>query len=178
MPDDYERYCFDSFYGKVCTEDQALTWSKKGNVAVMENGAATSGEGVWGAFYKSVNESKEATVLCAQYYTPDEEHAGQELYRPKLIFYYVKYHGETLDYDRFRVMARNSRGTYDSVDERVYDYMLRFTGQDLETPGFGNYDVFVLTDDSTLTWEDVKKGLESYPKPAKDFVVVYCDIYD
>ena len=112
----YNKEIYEEFVrSKVCTEDQALEWSKDHSIVVFENGVCTSGEGFWGGFYKSVNEGNNVFVMMSKYYTPDEEHAGEELYRPRLIFYFIEYRN-SFDND-FRLLYRNSRGNYSTVEE-------------------------------------------------------------
>ena len=178
LTDDHDRFCRDSFSGKICTEDQALEWSKKSNVVVIENKVCTSGEGFRGAFVKAVNEGTKVSALCAQYYTPDEEHAGMELYKPKLIFYYIEYRGDYWGDGCFKVKYRNSRGYYESVKEREYDCLLHFYGRNQEPAEYANYDVYVLANDKTLTWEEVKESLEGYPYPDKEeYCIIFCDMF-
>ena len=171
---DYNQEIYEEFVrSKVCTEDQALEWSKDHSIVVFENGVCTSGEGFWGGFYKSVNEGNKAFVMMSKYYTPDEEHAGQELYRPKLIFYFIVFNGE----DSFRLQYRNSRGSYDSIKQIDYRYLLRFCGGNEESSEYDYYDVYVLTNKKYLTWEDVQKGFADYPYPSEDFCIVYSEVY-
>ena len=171
---DYNEETFRQYFrNQVCTEDQALKWSKDHSTAVFENGVCTSGEGFWGGFYKSFNEGNKAFVMVSKYYTPDEEHAGQELYRPKLIFYFIVFNGE----DSFRLQYRNSRGSYDSIKQIDYRYLLRFCGGNEESSEYDYYDVYVLTNKKYLTWEDVQKGFADYPYPSEDFCIVYSEVY-
>ena len=173
---DYNRDTYREFFtSKRCTEDQALEWSKGHSVVVFENGVCTSGEGFWGGFNNSANEGNDAFVMLAKYYTPDEEHAGQELYRPRLIFYFIEYRTFS-DFD-FCLYFRNSRGNYSTVEERYYHYLLHFYGKNTEPSEYAYYDVYVLSNDKDLTWEDVKKGMADYPYPGENFCIVYSELY-
>ncbi len=173
---DYNRDTYKEFFtSKRCTEDQALEWSKDHSIVVFENGVCTSGEGFWGGFNKSANEGNDAFVMLAKYYTPDEEHAGQELYRPRLIFYFIEYRTYS-DFD-FCLYFRNSRGNYSTVEERYYHYLLHFYGKNTEPSEYAYYDVYVLSNDKDLTWEDVQKGMADYPYPGENFCIVYSELY-
>ena len=171
---DYSEDIYREFFtSKCCTEDQALEWSKAHSIVVFENSVCTSGEGFWGGFCKSASEDKRCSVMCAKYYTPDEEHAGQELYRPKLIFYFIEYYGD----GSFKLSYRNSRGNYSTVESKSYHQLLRFCGRNDESSGYAYYDVYVLSNTKDLTWEDVQKGFSDYPYPSEDFCIVYTEMY-
>ena len=173
---DYNKEIYEEFVRtKVCTEDQALEWSKDHSIVVFENGVCTSGEGFWGGFYKSVNEGNNVFVMMSKYYTPDEEHAGEELYRPRLIFYFIEYRN-SFDND-FRLLYRNSRGNYSTVEETRYRHLLRFYGRNDESSEYAFYNVFVLSNNKDLTWEDVQKGISDYPYPSENFCIVYQELY-
>ena len=172
LPDGYDEFCKNAFKSSVCSEEQAVTWSKSNNVVVFEDSSCASGEGLWGAFCKMVTAGAKTSILCAHYYSEDKEHQGEYQYRAQVIFYYIYFDGED-----FTVTARNCR-SYNAEEPESYKYLLRFKGTNPDTEERAYYNFYVLTDNKSLTWEDIVKSQEN-PGSADqpDYKIVYKDMY-
>jgi hypothetical protein len=55
--------------------------------------------------------------------------------------------------------------------------LLRFYGRNDESSEYAFYNVFVLSNNKDLTWEDVQKGISDYPYPSENFCIVYQELY-
>ena len=172
LPDGYEDFCKSAFWHKVCDEKKALTWAKNYDVVVFEDSFCTAGEGLWGAFCEAVTEGKRATILCAHYYSEDENHPGEVLYRAKMIFQLICFDGV-----EFRISTRNSR-SYNSETEEIYKYLLRFNGENPETAEYTYHNVFILANNSSITWDDIMEDPESLQSSDElKYIIVYEDMY-
>jgi hypothetical protein len=172
FPEGYEDFCKSAFWHKICDEKKALTWAKDYDVVVFEDSFCTSGEGLWGAFCEAVTEGKRATILCAHYYSEDENHPGEVLYRAKMIFQLIYFDGV-----EFRISTRNSR-SYNSETEEIYKYLLRFNGENSETAEYIYHNVFILANNSSITWDDIMEDPESLQSSDElKYIIVYEDMY-
>ena len=151
----------DSLFQTVCSADEALKLAKKTDTVVFEQQGCTSGREVWDSFFRSVSNGKPASVLCAHYFVLDKERISEELYEeeeneyPKLFFYYVEYDGK-----EYHIKTRES--TKETPDDReTFQNLLHLTGEAPETALYSAYDRYVLTDEPSITWEDIEAGLYS-----------------
>ena len=151
-----ERYAL-----KVCSADEALEWAKDTDTVVFEDGALTSGGGVWDDFYAAVGKNTPASVLLAHYYTLDEERVSSELYArekdnyPVLFFCLVEFDGE-----EYSFTVRDSKGM-ETDHKGSFKYLLHFSGDNPPTARYDTYDAYVLVDDPTATWEGIWEGIYS-----------------
>lgn len=165
-----------SLFDTVFTADEALDASKDGSVVVFEDMKCTSGKELWDAFYQTVSQGKSASVLCAHYYTLDEDRVSQELYEaekdlyPMLFFYLLEYDG-----DLFTVTVRQS--TENEIEHKdSFPYLMHYTGEAPAQASFSSYDYYVLVNDQTLTWNDIVVGLIS-SQLNTDADLGHCRIY-
>ena len=166
-----ERYAL-----KVCSADEALEWAKDTDTVVFEDGALTSGGGVWDDFYAAVGKNTPASVLLAHYYTLDEESVSSELYAsekdnyPVLFFYLVEFDGE-----KYSFTVRFSDDT-ETDHEGSFKYLLHFSGDAPSTANFDSYDAYALVDDPTATWDGIWDGVASSQFGAGyEHFFVYCN---
>ncbi len=151
----------EEIFQKVCSADEALELARNSDAVVFETQGCTSGKNVWDTFYEAVNSKSPASVLCAHYYVLDKEHVSEELYEeekdqyPKLFFYLLSYDGK-----EFSVKTRES--TVEALDSQdTFPYLRHFTGEAPSTARFDSYDLYVLTEHPTVTWEEIEAGLIS-----------------
>ena len=77
LPEDYDSFCAEAFNENFCSADAALDWARENDVVVIEGLACTSGRAVWNTFYLKTEAGKPASVLCAYYYTLDEDQVAK-----------------------------------------------------------------------------------------------------
>ena len=146
----------DQVFGVVCSEDDALEWAKQGNAVTFENLKCTAGKNLWDSFYQSVCDGKPASILCANYYTQDQEFMnGEKDQYPRLFFRMVAYDGNV-----FTVKTRACTEETLEQDD-AFDYLLHFTGEAPRQAAYLAYDVYVLVDDPDATWDGIVWGLLS-----------------
>jgi len=146
----------DQVFGVVCSEDDALEWAKQGNAVTFEDLKCTAGKNLWDSFYQSVCDGKPASILCANYYTQDQEFMnGEKDQYPHLFFRMVAYDGNV-----FTVKTRACTEETLEQDD-AFDYLLHFTGEAPRQAAYLAYDVYVLVDDPDATWDGIVWGLLS-----------------
>ena len=146
----------DRVFGVVRSADDALEWAKQGNAVTFEDLKCTAGRDLWESFYQSVCDGKPASVLCANYYTQDQEYMEGEKDRyPHLFFRMVSYDGEI-----FTVKTRACTEETLEQDD-AFDYLLHFTGEAPRQAAYLAYDAYVLVDDPNATWDGIVWGLLS-----------------
>ena len=159
-----EEDAFDpgaAFPEKVCSADEALSWAESQPVVVRRDSDCSSGSEIWDAFYGSVQAGKPASVLCADYYTLDDQNIDPELYEaekdqyPVLFFTLVEYDGSSITYQ----CRCSSEETLDSED--TFKYLLYLPNDMPETAKYRHSDSYVLTDDDSVTWEQIIESMVS-----------------
>lgn len=129
---------------------------------------------MWDAFCRAVDSGEAASVLCAHYYTLDREHVSEEYYEeekehyPQLFFCRVEYDGSS-----FTVTIRESTEKEPETHEN-YRYLRHFTGDAPAQAAYSSYDYYVLTDDDTVTWEDIFYSMVS---SQSDALIRHCTVY-
>ena len=165
----------EKLFNTVDTAADALAKAHMGSAAVFENMMCTSGQELWDEFVESTDKGEPASILCAYYYTLDEENISPELYEeekdnyPQLFYYLVEYDGES-----YTVTVRMS-SEKEPESKREYKYMNHYTGDAPATASFKTYDYYVLVDDPEVTWEDIEKGM--YSSQSGDWID-HCTIYE
>lgn len=173
------RYAGDRLFGTVCTADDGLEAAKNAGAVVVEDMKCTSGKENWNLFYSEVCDGVPSTVLCAEYYTLDKEHTGAELYEeikdqyPMLFFVLLDYDGE-----KFTVTTRESREEEPESSEE-YLCLNHYTGEMPSQSNYRKYDRYVLTDDPSVTWDEIMtEMLSSYSVSEIRHYEVYHDFTD
>ncbi len=156
---------------------------KENEYVAFENLHLTSGGEVWQAFYEKVLAEEKAQVILVNYYTPGEKSQSSEEYNeecedeyPMLFFTSLVY----LPKDGFFMGSLSYQE--EEVEQIVsYPYLIHLEG-DVQAPQaiFSRYDRYVLTDDNTVTWEQLERQM--YSSVITDngvrFSSVYCDLIE
>lgn len=149
----------DELFGKVCTASEALEAAKESDVVVAEDLACSSGRKLFESFVEKVNNKEEASVIIAQCYYLHRENTSAEYYEaekdnyPMLFFTKIDYDGEV-----FRVSGRKCTEPSPEYREE-FKYLRRFTSE--ESSFYDPLDRYVLTDDDTVTWDEIMNGMVS-----------------
>jgi len=168
MDDEGYRTAYQHCPSKGVNADD-LQAAKDMGCVVMENSDVTFGQQIWQDFLNAVNEGQEASVKIAQYYTLDPERCSEEYYEINREDYPELY-VDTLTYDGSVYTLGNASGI-------SFSYLMHYTVDgDLQT----KYDtriLYVLTNDNTVTWEQlIKSGLSSQLGAAIPYHTVYSDM--
>jgi len=172
--------CKDDSIGKlyktVCPADEALALAKSSSAVVIEFQGCTSGKEVWDEFYRNVSEGKEASVLCAHYYTLDSGNISEDLYEqekdqyPQLYWYLIRYDGTS-----FSINTRLSSSETEE-DQETYSCLCHYTGDAPTSDAlYDSYDYYVLTDDPDVTWDEIVASMLDSSDPS---MIRHCMVYD
>ncbi|MDE6747900.1 MAG: hypothetical protein K2K21_02375 [Lachnospiraceae bacterium] len=155
--------------------DYSLEQAKEDGCIVYESSDITSGQEIWDKFMKTVNAGKEATVRLGFYYTLDPSKCDPEYYKSAKDDYPVLFIRDLI----FDGTSYTIRG-YDEGHENVktYKYLMKYEGQ-AETPDaiYTSYVRYVLTNNDTVTWEQIVHGIFSSSGDYINHYVVYTDLY-
>lgn len=169
---DTQKY-FDSLENISTT--YTLEDAKKAEFVCFENGDITEGRQTWDAFLDDVKSKKESSVMLANYYTLDEERCSPEYYQSVKDEYPVLYIQE--------LTYKNNTYTIRWIEDgemiiKTYKYMLQYEGEpNSETALFDSYVKYVLINDSTVTWDQIERGMLSSQSGAGiDHYTVYNDL--
>ena len=148
-------------FNKVLSADEALAEAKKTDTVVFEDSGVTSGKDVWESFCKKASKGETASVLCAHYYTLDEQNISEELYEqekdeyPVLYFYLIEFDGQ-----QYSIRTRDSKSSEIETDE-TFKCLLHFTGKCPSTAIYEDYEYYILADDADLSFEQLEKSMYS-----------------
>ena len=146
-----------ALFEKICEADEGLELAKKGGAVVFEDGCITSGQDVWDAFYADAQDKKPAKVLCADYYTLDQQNMSPKLYEeekdqyPQFYFMLLEFDG-----NEYTLTTRKSTDK-DPETKDTFKYLMHYTG----TRPAAKFEYYVLVDDPTVTWDDIEYGMFS-----------------
>ena len=145
-------------------ESYSLEDAKKDNCVVFDDLTLTSGEEVWEDFLEKTKKQQEAFIRIANYY------AGTNMQEEVMFLSDVYYNGETYHY------------YYAYQDEEIdqdYLYLLHYQGDLNEEAIYSKYEQYVLTNDSSLTYEYIQHmWLSSQAVTWIDYQQIYCIFYD
>lgn len=153
--------------------DYTVEQAEVDGCVVHENSNIRSGQERWERFLKDVEKGKAATVRLADYYVLlDPSRYGAEYYK-SIKDDYPKLYVKDLTYDGTQYTVRWFEEGTEYV--RAYQYLMRYEG---EAPGksasFDSYLRYVLTNDSTVTWEEIFGGMVSSQFGAW---IDHCEVY-
>lgn len=141
------------------SDPDALQAAKDNGNVVTENGDVTCGQKIWQDFVQATRKGKPASVKISHYYTLDPESCSAQYYEVYKEDYPVIY-GQELFYDGNHYMLRFKEGGEEYAKD--YRYLMHYTddaaGKNTSGHSFSRY---VLTNDDTVTWEDLWKGMVS-----------------
>ena len=179
LPEDYDSFCAEAFNENFCSADAALDWALDNDVVVFENLSCTSGKDVWNTFYLTAEEGNPASVLCAFYYTLDEDSVSEELYEeekdnyPVLYFYLVTYD------ETYNIKVRDSSQHEIDYEYDGFLYLNHYNGENPEGSEDRFYNAYVLTDYEHITWDDISHGIYGSDKMGYvEHITVYHDLFD
>ena len=153
------------------------TWQKIRNtegLVILEDGKAALGKEYFQAFYKKTQQGEACSIQTASYYTIDPDRMVDQLYQtmaedyPRLYLHTLSYDGE-----KFTISWEENG----SIITRQYSYLMCYTGTSpQQSTGNCQYIRYVLTNDNTVTWEDIFHGMFSSQMGAYiDHYTVYTD---
>ena len=160
----------DDFDSTVCSIDEASSWMEGKRIPVFKNLVCESGKEYWDEFYNDTLEGFSGTVFCAHSYIPEK---GDKDDTPALYFYFLSFDGSS-----YHVKVRDcSQKELDS--EADYSCLLHFEGDNPEGATYAHYDVYVLTNDGSVTWEDIERSrFSSQSTDRIDHMVIYQNMFN
>lgn len=144
---------------KNISKDYTLEDARIDGCVCFDNGDITEGQKIWDEFVNATNTQKDATVRLAFYYSLDEEQCDPEYYESVKDEYPVLYIQELTYKDNSYTIRWFEDG---EEIKKTYKYMMKYEGEpESETALYESYLRYVLTNDNTVTWEQIWKGLIS-----------------
>lgn len=158
------------------SEDNALEMAREDGCVIMEDGDVTSGQETWMDFVAETERSNAASVKVAHYHTLNPERSDPTYYAAYKEDYPVLYINElTYDGEAFTLRWEEQDKQY----ERTYRYLMRYTGNAPKQTSatFDTYLRYVLTNDNTVTWEELQWDmLSSQFGDYIDHFTIYTDL--
>lgn len=142
------------------SDDDALEMAREAGCVIMEDGDVTSGQDTWMAFVEETEQGNITSVMVAHYHTLNPERCDPTYYAAYKEDYPVLYINElTYDGEAFTLRWEEQDKQY----ERTYRYLMRYTGNAPKQTSatFDTYLRYVLTNDNTVTWEELQWGMFS-----------------
>ena len=157
------------------SDPDALQQAKEDGCVIMEDGDVTFGEKIWQDFVKTTEEGKSDSIQVAHYYTLDPESCSEEYYQVYQEDYSLLYVID-LSYDGNSYTLCWNEGSKEY--ERNYKYLMCYTGEAPTSRAiYDTYTRYVLTNDNTVTWEDLWWGLiSSQMGDYIDHYTIYTDL--
>lgn len=157
---------------KSLPEDYTLEDARIDGCVCFDNGDITEGQKIWDEFVNATNKQEDATVRLAFYYSLDEEQCDSEYYESVKDEYPVLYIQELTYKDNSYTIRWFEEG---EEIKKTYKYLMKYEGEpESETALYESYLRYVLTNDNTVTWEQIWRGLASSKLgDAIDHQVVY-----
>lgn len=146
-------------YLKNISKDYTLEDARIDGCVCFDNGDMTEGQKIWDEFVSATNAKKYATVRLAFYYTLDEEQCDPEYYESAKDEYPMLFIQELTFEDNMYTLRWFEDG---KEIIKNYKYMMRYEGEaESETASYESYLRYVLTNDNTVTWEQIWRSLAS-----------------
>lgn len=140
--------------------DYSLEQAKEDGCVIHENGDVTQGKEEFEAFYRATKLGRADEIRLAFYYTLGDPSGYAPEYYESVKDEYPVLYTEDLSFDGDKYTLR----VYADGEEYVsnYQYLMKYEGE-AESPNalFKSYVRYVLTNDDTVTWDDVLHGLYS-----------------
>ncbi len=157
---------------KNISQDYTLEDARIGGCVCFDNGDITEGQKIWDEFVNATEKQEDAIVRLAFYYSLDEEQCDPEYYESVKDEYPVLYIQELTYKDDSYTIRWFEEG---KEIKKTYKYLLKYEGEpESETALYESYLRYVLTNDNTVTWEQIWRGLASSKLgDAIDHQVVY-----
>ena len=157
---------------KNISQDYTLEDARIEGCVCFDNGDITEGQKIWDEFVNATNKQEDATVRLAFYYSLDGEQCDPEYYESVKDEYPVLYIQELTYKDDSYTIRWFEEG---EEIKKTYKYLMKYEGEpESETALYESYLRYVLTNDNTVTWEQIWRGLASSKVgEAIDHQVVY-----
>ncbi len=140
--------------------EYSLKQAKKNGCITHENGDISQGKEVFETFYNNTESGKADTVRLAFYYTLNDPSGYDPDYYESVKDDYPVLYIEDLSFDGKEYTVR----WYENGEEifETYSFLMKYEGQ-AESPGalYTSYVRYVLTNDDTVTWQDLTRGMLS-----------------
>ena len=161
-----------TYFLKNISQDYTLEDARIDGCVCFDNGDITEGQKIWDEFVNATNTQDEATVRLAFYYSLDEEQCDPEYYESVKDEYPVLYIQKLTYKDDSYTIRWFEEG---EEIKKTYKYLMKYEGEpESETALYESYLRYVLTNDNTVTWEQIWRGLASSKLgDAIDHQVVY-----
>ena len=157
---------------KNISQDYTLEDARIDGCVCFDNGDITEGQKIWDEFVNATEKQEDAIVRLAFYYSLDEEQCNPEYYESVKDEYPVLYIQELTYKDDSYTIRWFEEG---KEIKKTYKYLMKYEGEpESETALYESYLRYVLTNDNTMTWEQIWRGLASSKLgDAIDHQVVY-----
>lgn len=140
--------------------DYSLEQAKADGCVTHENGDVTQGREVFESFYNTAKSGKADAVRLAFYYTLDDPSRYDSDYYESIKDDYPVLFVQDLTFDGKEYTIR----WYEDGEEivKTYSFLMKYEGQ-AESPEalYTSYVRYVLTDDDTVTWQELMYGMIS-----------------
>lgn len=144
---------------KNISQDYTLEDARIDGCVCFDNGDITEGQKIWDEFVNATNKQEDATVRLAFYYSLDEEQCDPEYYESVKDEYPVLYIQELTYKDDSYTIRWFEEG---EEIKKTYKYLMKYEGEpESETALYESYVRYVLTNDNTVTWEQIWRGMIS-----------------
>lgn len=158
-------------------DDYTIEQAKEDGCVIYEDGDITCGQEIWDAFAETASaKNKASSVRLGFYYTLDDPSRYDPDYYESIKDDYPWLFILDLNYDGTTYTLKWLEDGEEII--RTYQYLMRYEG-DAERPN-GRYDSYVryvLTNDDSITWEDILRGaVSSQFGDYIDHHVVYVDL--
>lgn len=140
--------------------DYSLEDAKEDGCVVFENGDLTSGEAVWNSFLKMTGSGKPVRIRLAYYYAIEDPSRYEPEHYEEIKDEYPALYIKDLIYD-------GEGYTVEGYEDgkrilRRYSHLMKYEGKPRSKwASFSEYVRYVLTNDKTVTWEDIEDGMFS-----------------
>lgn len=161
---------------KKITDDFSLDDAKGHSYVVMEDGDVTSGQEAWLNFVSSSEEGISSKVRIVHYYTIDDPSSYDPEYYESIKDEYPCMYISELVYNKGKYTISHFED--DVLYQTQYNFLMKYEGEpESEYATFKSYVRYVLVNDETVTWEDIRHGM--FSSQFGDFVdhkQVYTDL--
>lgn len=151
---------FDRISLEELPDTYSLEQAKKDGCVVEEDGDVTAGKEIFERFFSNTEKGKKDSVRLVSFYTlGDPSHYDPDYYESIQNDYPLLY-VQDLSFDGKEYTIR----WYEDGEEivRNYSYLLRYEGQaESSNALYKSFVRYVLTNDDTVTWQELVQGLIS-----------------
>ena len=155
--------------------DYTVDQAEADGCVVHANGDIRSGQEQWDGFLKAVDAGQKISVRLADYYELGDPSRYAADYYESIKDEYPKLFLADLTYDGAKYTVRSIEDGEEYV--RTYQYLMRYEGEpESKNAAYDSYLRYVLTNDDSVTWEEIFSGVVSSQLGAYiDHYSVYTD---